>query len=395
MTHELPIRISAEFAPYPFRILAQNAPMIWTDGEDFKIQLKQQDINISLAENLLTHQAPIIYADDLLTIAEVEDDVRVDIQAISDIPTAMPPFDRMFVEVNMQPFVRKSKIASNDLLALAGYVVSDPFPKEQADVIRGLVYSHAVTARVQDNAEKVKDSLQEDTALRVDEILERLKIAMNIPKAIFRTGLIDQSCAETIKVAKFVSIYPYILAKGDRKNPRGQCLGPIGQIIYMVDPDMGLVKLESGEPWQLWLDPSKTDKENYMSEKLASFYDDCAKTAAALSMRIMAMLNCSNVELVNQGTTTDGYTRKEARHYNMRSLRYHELRVKVGKQLLPVYGRKGATGQKGMSMVRGHFKDYSKGKGLFGRIKHPNVWVPPHARGDAMNGIIMKDYRVE
>tara|TARA_B100001778_G_scaffold330827_2_gene334042 strand:- start:6361 stop:7593 length:1233 start_codon:yes stop_codon:yes gene_type:complete len=400
MTSEQPIRIASEFAPYPFRLLAQNAPMVWTDGDEFKIRLKQQDINISLAEQLLNHQAPVVYADDLLAIAEVEGDVRVDLHAINDIPTAMPAFDRMFVEVNMQPFVKRSKRASDDLLALAGYVVCDPFPKEQADIIRDLVFAHATTARARNSIEskvdEVRDQLSGENQAKVDGILERLKTGIRIPKAIFRTGFISEESIEIIKTAKFVSIYPYILVKAKgkdrRSNVRGQCIGPVGQIIYMVDPNAGLVRLENGEPWQLWMDPVKTDEETYLYEESAAFYDDCAQTAAALSMRVMALLNCSNVQLVDQGKTTDGINKKDVRQHRLRSLQYHELRVKVGKELLPVYGRGGLTGTKGLGIVRGHFRDYSKGKGLFGRLKYPAVWVPPHARGDAMNGVIMKDY---
>jgi hypothetical protein len=127
-------------------------------------------------------------------------------------------------------------------------------------------------------------------------------------------------------------------------------------------------------------------------ESSAQFYDDCARTAAALSMRVMALLNCSNVRLEDQGKTTDGIDKKTVKQKRLRSLTYHELRVKVGEHTMPIYGRKGSTGGKGLSIVRGHFRDYSKGKGLFGSLKYPAVWIPPHARGSAENGVIMKDY---
>lgn len=388
-----PIRISSEFATQPFRLLTQNAPMIWTDSGDFAIRLKQQDINLDLAEHLLSHQAPVVYADDLLALIETDGDVRVDIHKIKDIPTAVPPFDRMFVEVNMQPFVEKSKRASDSLRALAGYVVCDPFPKEQADKIRELVLIHAHKGKITFQGQMLRKTLGEEKLFELDTVLEQVKNSIRVPKVIFRTGMIDEESIPAIETARFVSIYPYILVT-DKKNPKGMCIGPVGQVIYMVDTELGLVRLKSGEPWQLWLDPVQSDEETYLYEESAAFYDDCAQTTAALSMRIMALLNCSNVEMVDQGSTTDGMTKREIKQKRLQSLRYHELRVKVGHEMMPVCGRGNLTGGKALGMVRGHFKDYSRGKGLFGKYKKPSVWVPPHVRGDPMNGIIMKDYRI-
>lgn len=388
MAHKLPVRISSEFAAYPMRILAQNAPIIWSDGKDFKIHLKQQDINISLAKELLTHQAPVIYADDLVNLVKIEGGNVLDIYGMKIVPTAVPPFDNMFVEVNMLPIVNEMERASKDIMSIAGYVVSNPFDKEQADIIRSLLMIHATMGNI---TEKV------NAAENIDIVLEKLKNTIKVPKVIFRSGHIDEETIPVISSGRFVAVYPYAVgfSKTTGESRKKEiCIGPIGMIIYMVDTESGLLKTKDGQPWYIWLNPLDSDEETYLLDANENFYRDIAETAFAMSIRVIAMLNCSNVQMVNQGMTTDGLSKKDIKIRKLKSLRYHELRVKVGKEIVPIYGKKGNTGEKGLSMVRGHFKDYSQGKGLFGRIKKPNVWVPPHARGDARNGVIMKDYNL-
>lgn len=44
-------------------------------------------------------------------------------------------------------------------------------------------------------------------------------------------------------------------------------------------------------------------------------------------------------------------------------------------------------------LVRGHFKDYRNGNGLFGRIKDL-IWFPEQWRGNTKNGVVLKDYEL-
>lgn len=44
--------------------------------------------------------------------------------------------------------------------------------------------------------------------------------------------------------------------------------------------------------------------------------------------------------------------------------------------------------------VRGHFEDYSRGKGLFGRIKGV-FWMPDHEQGSKSAGEVISSYRLE
>lgn len=54
----------------------------------------------------------------------------------------------------------------------------------------------------------------------------------------------------------------------------------------------------------------------------------------------------------------------------------------------------GETGAKrAMHIVRGHFKDYREGAGLFGRLKGL-YWWDMHVAGDKTNGQVIKDYTI-
>lgn len=46
----------------------------------------------------------------------------------------------------------------------------------------------------------------------------------------------------------------------------------------------------------------------------------------------------------------------------------------------------------GLHLVRGHFKDFSRGNGAFGWWKG-TCWVPQHMRGLAENGVVVKEYQ--
>ena len=64
------------------------------------------------------------------------------------------------------------------------------------------------------------------------------------------------------------------------------------------------------------------------------------------------------------------------------------------KQILRTEGQSQSTGIKqGLHICRGHFKDYTRGRGLFGRFKGL-YWWDSQVRGTAEKGIVVKDYRV-
>lgn len=401
-------RIASDFAPFPFRMLCNNQPLDFSADAGFDLSLNPKQINLEVANSILKHQAPILYADDVLIIEKLDGDHRVNFSKLRDIPMAMPPFDQMFIEVDMTTLTSRSETATKDLKAIAGFVRLDPFEHEASERLRDLIYSHAT--RLSERLEGTKDIADQLSGLTekmphkksdiesIEEEFRKLQVASQIPKFIFRAGPIDESSIDIIETAHFVAIYCYIYME----TPRGDevCVGPLGCQVYMVDPDKGLVRDPSGHPFVFGLDPysgsAEGDSPLYDEPSDVAFVDDCTETAAYVSMRAIALLNCSNVHIVEQGRVRPGANAKDRRIRSKRyaSLVHNELRVKIGETLVPVSGERTHTGQNPLSMVRGHFRDYSKGPGLFGKYRKPAVWVPPHARGNAENGVVTKDYRL-
>ena len=73
---------------------------------------------------------------------------------------------------------------------------------------------------------------------------------------------------------------------------------------------------------------------------------------------------------------------------------YKILDIEPMKKVLDSQGERQTTGlKKALHICRGHFKDYSIGKGLFGRV-HGLYWWDMHLRGTPEVGTVIKDYRV-
>lgn len=120
--------------------------------------------------------------------------------------------------------------------------------------------------------------------------------------------------------------------------------------------------------------------------------------AMAMMVRTFAMLNASNVTIIDGGTTADRITNRKRSLLRIPTITHKVLRVQTGKRTLTVDGRDPDAGYAPipLHLVRGHFRDYSKGRGLFG---NPNIrraiWVPPFVKGDPDHGAVTKDYELE
>lgn len=108
----------------------------------------------------------------------------------------------------------------------------------------------------------------------------------------------------------------------------------------------------------------------------------------------LCFLHCKNVSIRTIGYPESLNTRriKRGRHP---LLTYHILDIEPMKKTLSSVGSSKEKGiQHAMHICRGHFKDFSKGKGLFG--KHKDIyWWESYVRGNIKNGISLKDYNVK
>jgi hypothetical protein len=115
------------------------------------------------------------------------------------------------------------------------------------------------------------------------------------------------------------------------------------------------------------------------------------------TLHTFARLNCHNVELVpvESGVPKPNGKRKFHPPFSV----WHEIVVKKSSQFT---NQKTATPPAGdgehreirFHKIRGHYADYTKGKGLFGRWK-VRIWVEEHTAGDPELGTVVASYKVE
>lgn len=118
-----------------------------------------------------------------------------------------------------------------------------------------------------------------------------------------------------------------------------------------------------------------------------------ARSRVSHAVFILNVLNCRNVQLAPVDPP-ERLNRARAKKGKHPLYRYHILTVdlnKVQKAVCSTSQRQ--FGIMPVHLCRGHFKEYTEDKPLFGRVTG-RFWWQPYARGNAKNGIVMKDYDV-
>jgi hypothetical protein len=104
----------------------------------------------------------------------------------------------------------------------------------------------------------------------------------------------------------------------------------------------------------------------------------------------VTFLHCKNVSLDSHAPATREPGQRRNRHAT--NVRFHTLSIEPLKKILRSEGGAQETGGKhALHICRGHFKDFSKGKGLFGKYKDI-FWWDSQVRGCADEGVVLKDY---
>jgi len=107
----------------------------------------------------------------------------------------------------------------------------------------------------------------------------------------------------------------------------------------------------------------------------------------------ISLLHCKNIELVNKPITRAMRRRAKRTGKPMVIEKMLELEPFKRKVINETSG--GHTGLTlAMHICRGHFREYSEEKPLFGKYSG-KYWIPQHARGDKGAGEIIKDYKVK
>jgi hypothetical protein len=113
---------------------------------------------------------------------------------------------------------------------------------------------------------------------------------------------------------------------------------------------------------------------------------------AAVAMQRFA---CSNVEAIPQ-VRLEPQRRRKKNGKGPRGLAYRVLVVKTPngpRRLYPRLRRGEDAASVRFHTRRGGYRDYTKGRGLFGKIRK-RIWFQPHVRGDKSKGEIRKAYRL-
>lgn len=155
-----------------------------------------------------------------------------------------------------------------------------------------------------------------------------------------------------------------------------------GVIFYWLDGD-GAVK---GSYWQSW-----PDKEAFPD---ASAEKPRAKLGWAMlwTMHTFARLNCHNVELAPMKSGAP--SPKQIKKHGPPATVWHEIVVKRIERRTARATTEGEKRELRFHKVRGHYADYTQGRGLFGRWK-VRIWVDEHEAGKSELGAVVSSYRVE
>ena len=110
----------------------------------------------------------------------------------------------------------------------------------------------------------------------------------------------------------------------------------------------------------------------------------------------LARMNCRNVTL-RQTASGRKDKRIEKQNPGPPATVWHEIVISSVPKTRRTANAEGARAEGGvirLHRVRGHFEDYSRGKGLFGKIKGV-FWIPDYERGDRSAGEVISAYRIE
>ena len=109
---------------------------------------------------------------------------------------------------------------------------------------------------------------------------------------------------------------------------------------------------------------------------------------------IFDVLSCKNVSLTPVDPP-EKLNKKRIKNGKQPLYRYHVLTVDLDKgRKQSGVGRGANLGTMPVHLCRGHFKEYTTEKPLFGRVTG-RFWWQPYARGKAENGVVMKDYEIK
>ena len=294
-----------------------------------------RDFNVRAAEGLMLERTHILFADEIVQhLTEGKDHC---LETIVKTPRPVPFYDNIWIEGC--PW-KPAEIPENDFISVGGLVQLQK------------LYQSTETLAV------VSEQMKQYKVLNAD-------------------------------AEPYISVVMFIYAS----TINGEVFGPMSRTAYVLNADFEVLADESG-PIGLYLSLSIPDR--YSMKR--GLIKDASVMTMAMVARVLGLMNCSNVEMVEEGKINDHAGRKRRERERLAWIKYHILKVRAGKHLIPIQPhREDGTG-KGVALqtVRGHFKDFSN-KGLFGKYKgsaYSTIWCPPFLKGNSEHGVVVKDYNL-
>jgi hypothetical protein len=318
---------------------------------------------VSIAKNLLGSRETI-----LVNATNVAKDVpylRGESFDAGTIPCPKPPFHKMWLEVNLDEAQTGCLVQRIDVPD-----GKDPVETFARCNVAAPVEFHKGGSPVPD----AEEMLKKDAGAFIEGFAQAAKIYQDSYKLDVRNlktnrpyDLIAQDRPATIIHASVWISLPHL-----------QAVAIIGNIYYWLDKDAVVINCD--------LIPWPPEHEHTL---------EACRLGGPLAwmLHTFARLNCHNVKLVPRkaGAPSPKALRK---HHRPETI-WHEIVVEQIQ--VKTKGNTAPSGEKQelrFHRVRGHYADYTKGAGLFGKYK-VRIWVEEHARGNPELGEVVASYTVQ
>lgn len=166
-------------------------------------------------------------------------------------------------------------------------------------------------------------------------------------------------------------------------NDKDKFYGPIVAQRVVVDKDGGIVEKNT----VTWRGAEIEEADKDLVYNLPGSYIFPALLA-------ISFMNCKNVTVAKGAIEDLKHERARIKRGKPPFVRFKVLQIEPLREILRREGGADTVGlQKALHICRGHFKDYTTGSGLFGKIKG-RFWWDAKIRGKAEQGVVIKDYEL-
>jgi hypothetical protein len=329
---------------------------------------------------------------------ELTDSVKFNVDNIVDYlmnyETTDQIFDQLRKYVNAAPPFNNIYFEINKLTELYNRVME----KHSDLIIKDLRLNAGVWMRYND----VKDNHSITPPLR--EILDRYNIKWECSYSIF----IQQTEDGSNKSSLIIPVNSWLFIDEHGAMPLN--LFNTNSEIESIKNEIDIIRREHKSPVNVVHMPLGADKairKGYdvmpvmklwknMNDNISE--DSLIQTIFGIMKFAITLMHCKNAKY-EEKSTSDGMTprqiKKQTQHFGFAPIKYNVVTISpIAKTKNPRDNSISMSSEKSFHIYRGHFKDFTKGNGLFGKYKGV-FWWDSAARGNSSHGININDYEVK